>query len=159
MIELRDVACGAGAFRLQGVSLAIASGQYAVLMGQTGQGKTTLLEVICGLRPIRSGVVLVQGRDVTRLTPGDRQLGYVPQDLALFANLNVRAHLEFALHLRHYSRTGIARRTSELAEWLGIEHLLSRSIQGLSGGEAQRVALGRAIAFKQIGRASCRERV
>lgn len=148
MIELRNVACTLGDFRLKDVSLSILSGEYAVLMGPTGRGKTTLLEVICGLRPVAHGHVLVNGTDVTGWAPADRQLGYVPQDLALFPNLNVREHLEFALRLRRHPRPLIEQRTSELADLLGISHLLKRSVHGLSGGEAQRVALGRAIAFR-----------
>jgi ABC-type sugar transport system ATPase subunit len=86
--------------------------------------------------------------DVTQWAPADRQIGYVPQDLALFPNLNVREHLEFALRLRSQPQAVRQQRTAELAELLGIEHLLPRTIEGLSGGEAQRVALGRAIAFR-----------
>ena len=148
MIELRDIACTLGAFRLSNVSLSIASGEYAVLMGPTGRGKTTLLEIICGLRAVASGRVLVRGIDVTNWAPADRQVAYVPQDLALFPNMNVQAHLEFALRLRRQDSSLIERRTRELAELLGITHLVKRSIKGLSGGEAQRVALGRAIAFQ-----------
>lgn len=148
MIELRDVACSMGEFRLANVSLSIDAGEYAVLMGPTGRGKTTLLEIICGLRAVARGRVLVRGIDVTGWPPADRELGYVPQDLALFPNLNVREHLEFALRLRRQSKTLIQQRTEELADLLGITHLLKRSVHGLSGGEGQRVALGRAIAFR-----------
>lgn len=147
MIELREVSFTAGQFHLQKLSLSICSGEYAVLLGQTGQGKTTLLEIICGLRSITEGQVLVRGVDVTGWAPADRQIGYVPQDLALFPNLNVRQHLEFALKLRRQAQHICQQRTLELADLLGIGHLLSRTIVGLSGGEAQRVALGRAIAF------------
>lgn len=148
MIQLQEVSCRAGEFRLENVSVSIGAGEYAILMGQTGQGKTTLLEIICGLRPVSTGRVLVRGVDVTHWAPADRQIGYVPQDLALFPHLSVTAHLEFALRLRRQPRSIRQRRTAELAELLGIEHLLPRRIQGLSGGEAQRVALGRALAFR-----------
>lgn len=148
MIELRDVSYSAGIFQLQHVSLQIAAGQYAVLMGQTGQGKTTILELLCGLRSVTRGQVFIHGQEVTRLSPADRQLGYVPQDLALFPSMNVQEHLEFALRLRRTPRPDMLRRTSELAEMLGITHLLYRPIRDLSGGEAQRVALGRAISFR-----------
>ena len=148
MIELRDVSYSAGSFQLHHVSLAIAAGQYAVLMGQTGQGKTTILELLCGLRSVTSGELFIHGQEVTRLSPADRQLGYVPQDLALFPSMNVQEHLEFALRLRRTERHVMAQRTSELAELLGITHLLFRRTQDLSGGEAQRVALGRAISFR-----------
>lgn len=137
-----------GAFVLSGINLIVPSGEYAVLMGTTGRGKTTLLECICGLRKVSAGQILIHGQEVTHWNPADRQIGYVPQDLALFPTLTVREHLEFAMRLRKKSSAEMASRTSELAEVLGITHLLKRSIAGLSGGESQRVALGRALSFK-----------
>jgi ABC-type sugar transport system ATPase subunit len=148
MIQLCDIAVSAGDFSLSGISFQVDSGRYAVLMGPTGRGKTTILESICGLRKIASGRILVHGTDVTNASPADRQIGYVPQDLALFPTLNVRQHLEFALRLRKQSAGEIANRVAELADVLGIEHLLGRSVRGLSGGESQRVALGRALSFR-----------
>ena len=147
MIELREVTLEAGAFALRGVSLVIPTGRYAALMGRTGQGKTTLLEVICGLRRIDSGRVLIDGVDITDWAPGDRGIGYVPQDLALFPTLTVGEHLAFSLQLRKQSRQQVSSRIHELAELLGIGHLLARQVTHLSGGEGQRVALGRALSF------------
>lgn len=148
MIELKQVSVRSGSFSINNVSLRIEAGQYAVLMGKTGMGKTTILEAICGLRKVASGLIYIQATDVTRWSPSDRQIGYVPQDLALFPTLNVRAHFEFALRLRRASTIEIKQRTDELSEVLGVGHLLDRRIQGLSGGEAQRVALGRALAAR-----------
>ena len=148
MIELRNVTVKSGTFLLPRVTFQIESGEYAVLMGTTGRGKTTLLESICGLRRVVEGQILIHGRDVTRWSPADREIGYVPQDLALFPTLTVQQHLEFALRLRKQPAAIIAERTKELSEVLGIGHLLNRSIVGLSGGESQRVALGRALSFR-----------
>lgn len=148
MIEFRDVGVRAGEFSLFDVSFRIERGEYAVLMGRTGGGKTTLLEILCGLRPLHAGQVLIDGQDVTGWAPGDRQIGYVPQDLALFPTMTVREHLAFALRLRHVPRKVIQERVAELAELLGIAHLLGRMTQRLSGGESQRVALGRALSFQ-----------
>lgn len=148
MIELQNLSLRAGAFTLQNVDLLIPQGTYAVLMGGTGQGKTSLLEVICGLKPVAAGKVRLAGQDVTRWKPADRGIGYVPQDLALFPTISVRGHLEFALKLRHWSAAAMRERVAHLANVLGIEHLLQRSVQHLSGGEAQRVAIGRAISFE-----------
>lgn len=148
MIELRDITIRSGPFSLMNVALTIPEGTYAVLMGGTGQGKTTILEAICGLRSVTRGQVLLNGNDMTRLKPGDRGVGYVPQDLALFPMMTVRGHLEFALRVRHCSRGLIRERVAELAHVLGIEPLLGRRVTNLSGGEAQRVALGRALSFR-----------
>ena len=126
----------------------IPEGAYAVLMGGTGQGKTTLLEAICGLKPVAGGRVLLSGQEMTRWKPADRGVGYVPQDLALFPTMTVRGHLEFALRLRRFSNSAIQDRVHELAHKLEIESLLERSVRGLSGGESQRVALGRALSFR-----------
>jgi ABC-type sugar transport system ATPase subunit len=147
MIELRQVTLTAGAFRLDRLSLSVPAGAYAVLMGRTGRGKTTILEAICGLRRVVTGSILIDGTDVTQWPPGDRQIGYVPQDLALFPTLNVADHLGFALRLRKVPADAIRTRVDELAGMLGIGHLLDRHVKGLSGGESQRVALGRALSF------------
>ncbi|MBC7819195.1 MAG: ATP-binding cassette domain-containing protein [Planctomycetaceae bacterium] len=148
MIELHDITLHSGPFSLTNVSLLIPEGTYAVLMGGTGQGKTTILEAICGLRTVTSGRVLLNGSDITRWKPGDRGVGYVPQDLALFPMMTVRGHLEFALRVRHCSASMMRDRVAELAHVLGIEPLLTRRVTNLSGGEAQRVALGRALSFR-----------
>ena len=85
---------------------------------------------------------------MTCLKPAERGVGYVPQDLALFPTLTVREHLAFALVVRDWDADSTARRVGELAELLGLRHLLGRRPQGLSGGESQRVALGRALAYR-----------
>ena len=143
MIALRRISVRAGAFTLNDISLAVPTGAYGVLMGPTGSGKTTLIEIICGLRKASSGSVLVDDVDVTREPPGNRGLGYVPQDGALFPTLSVREHLGFALRIRRRSASEIEQRVTELSGELGIAHLLDRNPAGLSGGERQRVALGR----------------
>jgi len=148
MIELRDLTIRSGPFTLASVNLNIPAGTYAVLMGQTGQGKTTILEAICGLRSVTAGQIVLDGRDVTRFKPGDRNLGYLPQDLALFPTMTVRAHLEFALRVRRCGTREMHERIDELAAALQIGSLLDRDTQHLSGGEAQRVALGRALSFR-----------
>lgn len=148
MISLSNVTIRQNGFSLQGISLEIAGGEYAALMGRTGSGKTTLVEAICGLRPVSGGTIRIMDRDVTRQKPGARGIGYVPQDASLFSRLTVREHLAFALVIRRQSRPQIDARVKELAELLGIRHLLDRRPTGLSGGEAQRVALGRALAMR-----------
>jgi ABC-type sugar transport system ATPase subunit len=148
MIELHNITIHSGTFSLTNLSLSIPEGTYAVLMGGTGQGKTTILEAICGLRSVAGGRVVLNGCDMTDWKPGDRGVGYVPQDLALFPMMTVRGHLEFALRVRHCSSAMIKDRVAELAHVLGIESLLPRRVTNLSGGESQRVALGRALSFR-----------
>lgn len=147
MIELRNVAIRAGTFCLSEISFRVNANEYAVLMGPTGQGKTTILEAICGLRRISAGTIRIRGEDVSDWNPAARNIGYVPQDLALFPTMTVQQHISFALKLRRLKQSEIAARVEKLAADLGVTHLLSRSVSKLSGGEAQRVALGRALSF------------
>jgi len=147
MIHIDKLSVRLGQFRLDDVSFDVAQGDYAVLMGRTGAGKTTIQECICGLRPVAGGRIVLADRDVTLLPPAQRDVGYVPQDGALFPTMTVREHLSFALEIRHWDIARRLRRVADLAELLGIGHLLDRRPRGLSGGEKQRVALGRALAF------------
>lgn len=147
MISLRHITVQAGGFQLRDLSMEIPTGSHTALMGRTGSGKTTLLEGICGLRSVRSGSIWVGDREVTNLPPGQRGIGLVPQDGALFDHLTVRQHLEFALEVRGWVPERRESRSRELAEWLSLTPLLDRLPAGMSGGERQRVALGRALAF------------
>lgn len=147
MITVERLALRSGSFAVENLSFTVGTGQYAVLMGRTGSGKTSLLEAICGLRKVQAGRIWLDNVEVTHLRPADRGIGYVPQDLALFPTLNVLEHLAFALRVRNWPIDRIADRVAELSDLLGIGHLLGRYPLGLSGGEAQRVALGRALAF------------
>jgi ABC-type sugar transport system ATPase subunit len=147
MIVVENLGVQIGQFELRGISFEVPKGAHAFLMGKTGSGKTTLLEAVCGLRPVAAGQVRLMGREVTQLRPSQRGIGFVPQDGALFSTMTVRDHLAFALSIRHWKPEPIQQRVAELADWLGLNSLLHRKPYGLSGGEAQRVALGRALAF------------
>ena len=133
---------------LDGLSFEVPSATYAVLMGRTGSGKTTLLEILCGLRSPGSGTVRIDGREVTDLPPGERGIGYVPQDGALFPTLTVREQIAFGLRMRGVAADEIETRVLEAAEGVGVSALLDRLPTGLSGGERQRVALARALVVK-----------
>jgi ABC-type sugar transport system ATPase subunit len=148
VIGLDDVTVQAGGFRIERVTFQVPSGAYAVLMGKTGSGKTTLLEAISGLRPVAAGRIRLGGTDVTSLPPAQRGIGYVPQDRALFPMMTVREQLAFGPSIRRWSEPEISARVDELSRLLGIGPLLDRRPQGLSGGESQRVALGRALAAR-----------
>lgn len=146
MIAVTDLSIRAGSFRLENLNFQVPRGSCAVIMGRTGSGKTSLLEVICGLRRSAGGTIHLNGREVTRLKAADRGIGYVPQDGALFSTMTVRDHLEFSLWIRKWPGEKKRKRVEELAELLHLEHLLDRLPFGLSGGEQRRVALGRALA-------------
>lgn len=148
MIKLEEIALRQGAFALENVNLHVRAGSHAVLMGRSGTGKTTLLELICGLRRPASGRILLGDHDVTFDSPARRGIGYVPQDGAIFTTMRVRDQIGFGLSVRGVSANRIRSRVEELAALLGIEHLLARYPDGLSGGERQRIAIGRALAFR-----------
>jgi ABC-type sugar transport system ATPase subunit len=117
-------------------------------MGKTGSGKTTILESIIGLRSVTGGRIWLHGREVTQLKPAVRGIGYVPQDGALFSRMTVQEQIGLALVIRRVPQEQVRRRVEDLADLLGITHLLQRRPKGLSGGERQRVALGRALSFR-----------
>lgn len=148
MIRLEKLCVRVGTFALEDIGLELPEGEYGILMGKTGCGKTTLLEALCGLVRPRSGRVILGGRDVTRVRPAARGIGYVPQDGALFRTMTVRENLAFSLAIRRRSAGETEARVTEIAAMLGVGHLLDRLPAGLSGGETQRVALGRALAFR-----------
>jgi ABC-type sugar transport system ATPase subunit len=145
MIRTEKISFRIGTFQLLDISIEVAAGQYFVLLGPPGSGKSIFLECLCGLRKVDSGKIFIDGRDATILEPRARNIGYVPQDYALFPHLTVEQNIAFGLRVSKYTNKEIVRQTDETAELLGIEHLLSRSVNGLSGGETQRVALARAI--------------
>ena len=146
MIDVDQLQLRQGNFAITDISLHVPKGKYALLMGKTGCGKTTILEAIAGLRAITSGRIQLNDRDVTFAPPGQRDIGYVPQDGALFRTMTVRDNLAFALTIRNQTDAVIKARVDQLADWLGVSHLMSRYPVGLSGGETQRIALGRALA-------------
>jgi ABC-type Fe3+/spermidine/putrescine transport system ATPase subunit len=148
MIDLRNIRYRIGSFVLRDVSLHVDKGEYFVLLGPPGSGKTILLQTISGLCAIESGKVVIGGRDVTREQPRLRRIGYVPQDYALFPHLSVAGNIEFGLRAKGINRSEMQKRVSELAEQLGIVSLLQRQVFGLSGGERQRVALARALVIQ-----------
>ena len=147
MIQLENLCLRNGSFELNDLSMTIASGSYGILMGRTGCGKTTILEAICGLQPhVKSGIIRLNDIDVTPLKPAERGIGYVPQDSALFETMSIFENVAFSLRLRKWIESDIKERVHELAKLMAITKLLDRRPFGLSGGEAKRVALARALA-------------
>jgi len=146
VIRIEGLTFRVGAFALRDITFDVARGEYFVLLGKPGSGKTLLLECIAGLHRIGAGSIRIDDRRVDPLEPGARGIGYVPQDYALFSRLRVRDNIAFSLRVRRRRRSERIARVAELADLLGIAHLLDRSVDGLSGGERQRVALARALA-------------
>lgn len=146
MIEIQGLSIQLGDFHLKDINLSIEDGDYFVLLGPTGAGKTVLMECIAGIHRIRQGKICQDGADVTHLTPEERDLGYVPQDYVLFPFLNVMDNIAFGLKRTKHGREEIIERVNRLANLVGITPLLNRDPRSLSGGEKQRVALARALA-------------
>lgn len=132
---------------LDRVSLSIADGELMVVLGATGAGKTTLVRAIAGLEKLDAGSVAIGGADVTRAAPADRDVAVVFQNFSLYPRLTVRENLEFPLRAPRRAKPPAERdrRVTDAARLLHIERLLDRKASALSGGEMQRVAIGRAI--------------
>ncbi len=145
MIRLQAISRVWPEFAIRDVTLEVSEGQYLVIVGPTGAGKTLLLELLLGVHQPDSGRIFVGERDVTGLPPEKRGIGMVYQDYLLFPHLDVARNLAFGLRYRQYDRDHVQRRVSEIGELLGIKHLLHRYPYTLSGGEKQRVAIGRAL--------------
>ncbi len=148
MIRTDRLSFRIGDFQLLQFSLEVAQGQYFVLLGPAGSGKTIFLECLCGLRKIDLGQIYIDGHEVTHLEPRARGMGYVPQDYALFPHLSVERNIVFGLRVRGYQRKDVIARVTEIVDLLELRHLLSRRIDGLSGGERQQVALARALVLR-----------
>jgi ABC-type Fe3+/spermidine/putrescine transport system ATPase subunit len=136
------------AFSLSDISLSVCQGEYFVLLGPTGSGKSSVMEMICGLRSPDSGTITIAGNDVTRLDPSKRQIGYVPQDYALLPFKTVSENIAFGLRARRVDSHEMQTRVNEIMEVLGISQLAKRLPGRLSGGERQRVALARALVIR-----------
>ncbi len=135
-----------GTRALDDVSLAVGSGEFLVLVGPSGCGKSTLLRAVAGLEGLDSGRVLIGEVDVTRKPAAERDIAMVFQSYALYPQMSVRDNIEFGLKSRHMSASDRRERVAEVAGLLGLDALLSRRPGQLSGGQLQRVAMGRAIA-------------
>ncbi len=145
MIQIEGLNIHLGEFHLQDIHLQINEGEYFVLLGPTGAGKSVLLECIAGIYAPDSGSIGINGQDVTRRYPEERNVGYVPQDYALFPNMTVRQNLGYGLKARKKPSSDIQVKVAAMMDQLGIAHLQNRLPLFLSGGEKQRVALGRAL--------------
>jgi multiple sugar transport system ATP-binding protein len=147
-VALLDVSKSYGAVEaVRNLSLSIANGEFVVLLGPTGAGKTTTLRLIAGLERPDRGNVLIQGRVVTEEAPAERDVAFVFQQYSLYPHLTVYDNLAFPLRspARRMNEQLVRRRIQQVAELLHIEQKLGNRATALSGGEMQRVAIGRAL--------------
>ena len=135
----------AGVRALDDVTIAVQDGELLVLVGPSGCGKSTLLRIVAGLDAADSGTISIAGRDVSALTPPERNVAMVFQDYALYPHMTVRGNLEFPLRVRGDAASVRDAKVARTAEMLGLEALLERLPKELSGGQRQRVAMGRAL--------------
>ena len=136
---------GASAPTVKDLDLEIADGEFLVLVGPSGCGKSTTLRALAGLEPTSSGRITIDGKDVTNLEPGDRDIAMVFQNYALYPHLTVEQNMGFALKLAKLPKADIKSKVHAAAETLGLTDYLKRKPKDLSGGQRQRVAMGRAI--------------
>lgn len=141
-LSLQALTCNVGAFHLQDISFDVGEGEYFVILGHSGAGKTVILESIAGLHTV-GGKLLFNHEDITCKVPEERSVGFVYQDFALFPNLTVEQNIRFAS--RYKSIEDSESLFEDLVNFLGLEKLLNRRIDNLSGGEKQRIAIARAI--------------
>lgn len=134
-------------FQLNNISFHVEKGDYLVVLGPSGAGKTVLLEILAGVQKQQSGSILLNGTDVSESAPEMRNIGLLYQHYMLFPHMTVRKNISFSLQVKRKKKEIIAQQVSHYAGLLQIDHLLDRYPDNLSGGEKQRVALARALAM------------
>ncbi|RLG75739.1 MAG: ABC transporter ATP-binding protein [Thermoprotei archaeon] len=145
MIAVEDLEVILGTFKLTIPYLEIGSGEYLVVMGPSGVGKTVFLYTLAGFLKPSKGRIVVDGADVTLKPPEERGFALIPQNYALFPHMTVYENVAYGLKVRGVDEGVIRRKVEEFAEILEIKSLLDRKPGQLSGGEQQRVALARAL--------------
>ena len=145
-LQLQGVGKRFGDVRVvQELDLTVHQGEFVVLLGESGCGKSTTLRMIAGLEEVSEGRIFINGKDVTLAPPKARDIAMVFQNYALYPHMDVAQNMSFALELAGTSKTDIERRVGDAARILNITHLLQRKPKELSGGQRQRVAIGRSI--------------
>ena len=145
-IDIKSVEKSFGALKvLKSLDIHVQDGELLVLVGPSGCGKSTLLSMIAGLSDVSKGNLLIDGDDVTRSHPRDRDIAMVFQTYALYPTMTVRQNISFGLEMRRVPKAERTRAVEDVAALLQITHLLDRKPSQLSGGQRQRVALARAI--------------
>jgi ABC-type Fe3+/spermidine/putrescine transport system ATPase subunit len=145
MLRLININRRLGDFALTDINLEVSDGEYYVLLGRSGSGKTQLLELIAGLEHPDNGTIILDNLDITRQRIQDRKVGIVFQDYAVFPHMTVFGNIAYPLRVRKADKKFIAEKVGKVAATMNIKHLLERSTDKLSGGELQRVALARTL--------------
>jgi ABC-type sugar transport system ATPase subunit len=145
MLKLCDINKKLGDFALSGINLDIPEGEYYVLLGRSGAGKTQLLELIAGLEKADGGSILLDNEDITCKKIQERKIGIVFQDYAIFPHMTVFGNIAYPLKVRNTPEDVVKSMVTESARQMNIVHLLKRSTRNLSGGERQRIALARTL--------------
>ena len=146
ILEIRNLCKSYGATEiLKDINVSMEPGGFLVLVGPSGCGKSTLLNCIAGLEPISGGTIHISGRDMTHVSPKDRNIAMVFQSYALYPTMSVARNITFGMKVRGVDRETRARKLQDVARQLQIEALLDRRPSQLSGGQRQRVAMGRAL--------------
>ena len=146
MLSVRGISRTLGALAIKDISFEVRQGEYFVLLGASGVGKSVLLETIAGIIRPDTGRVFLDGKDITNEQIHRRKIGFVFQNSTLFPHMTVYDNIAFGLRCRRLQNRQIHKRVGELAEDFAVSHLLKCRPQTLSGGEAQRVCLARAVA-------------
>ena len=145
MLRLTNITRRLGDFALRDLNLEVADGEYYVLLGRSGSGKTQLLELIAGLEHPDSGKIFLDDVDITLQKIQDRKVGIVFQDYAVFPHMTVFGNIAYPLRTRKEDKKNIAEKVELAAATMNISHILERRTEKLSGGELQRVALARTL--------------
>lgn len=144
MLELKNISLHLPEFSLENINLNIHAGEYYVVLGLSGAGKSLLLECIAGMQHPNQGQIFLDGIDITKEKIQKRNVGYVFQDHAVFPHLNVFNNIAYSIK-KKYTKEILQQKVNEVAELVSIGHLLNRHPNTLSGGESQRVALARTL--------------
>jgi ABC-type sugar transport system ATPase subunit len=147
-IEIQKLCFKIGNFEMTDLQLSVPRGEYFVLTGPNGSGKSLMIKLLCGIYQPLSGVIRINGRNVHDLPPWERRIGYVPQEGGLFPNRTVQGNIGFGLEVAGVAKDVLRKSVLEIAEMLGITHLLERKPGGLSGGERQKTSLARALVLE-----------
>jgi ABC-type sugar transport system ATPase subunit len=145
LLQLLNISLTLGTFRLNSVTLDVDQNEYLIIIGRTASGKTTLLKTIAGAYKPSSGRIVIDGSDITKVPPENRNVAYVSQIFSSFDPMNVQGNIEFGLRARGVPKPERERLVNGVVKDLKIEHLLNRTPGTLSGGEQQRVSLARAL--------------